>query len=254
MKLLCVLAMLLTGCAVYTVDPGFRGVKVTMGKVDPQVLGEGAGLKLPLFTTVNEVTIRQQSYSMKSEDYSADLQQVTHEVRVLYRIPEANVIQIFQNYSGNTWESLVEPRVQQALKAASARQTADSLVKKRDVIRAEALEAIRKDLNGLLLIDDIIIANEHLSDLLEKSIEAKMVQEQEAEKAVFTKKKAEMDAQTAIVVAEGQAKSLSIQGEAIRKNPETMQMELIKKWNGVSPMVVGAGTGTNILFPVGKKE
>lgn len=247
-------ALFLTGCGCTIVDPGNRGVKVYLGEVSPNVLPEGLVWHQPLLTSVHQVSVRQQTKSMKSEDYSSDLQQVTHDIKVLYRIPEQNVVAIFQKYSGDPWDSLIEPRVQQALKAASAKQNAESLVKHRDLVKAEALASVKEALNGLIIVEDIVISNETLSKDLEHAIEQKMVQEQEAEKAKFRKIQAQTDAETAAIVAQGQANALEIQGMALRKNPETMQMEMIKKWNGVTPLVVGGGSGTNILLPLNERK
>lgn len=246
-------ALFLTGCGCTVVDPGNRGVKVHLGEVTPNALPEGLVWHQPLLTSIHEVSIRQQTKSVKSEDYSSDLQQVTHDIKVLYRIPEENVVAIFQKYAGDPWESLIEPRVQQSLKAASAKQNAESLVKHRDLIKAEALASVKDALKGLIIVEDIVITNETLSKDLEHAIEQKMVQEQEAEKAKFKKIQAQTDAETAAIAAQGQANALEIQGIALRKNPETMQMEMIKKWNGVTPLVVGGGQGTNILLPLDKK-
>src|SRR5271165_4634218 len=98
----------------YVVDPGFRGVEVTLGKVSPVFKPEGFGYKTPLITTIVPVTIRQQTKELTAECYSSDLQQVKTELRVLYRIPESSVVKIYQAYSGDPFDSLIAPRVQEA--------------------------------------------------------------------------------------------------------------------------------------------
>src|SRR2546429_5637194 len=84
----------------YVVQPGFRGVEVTLGKVSPVFKPEGFGLKKPFITTIVPVLIRQQTREIHAPCYSADLQQVNMELRVLYRIPEASIVTIYQNYAG----------------------------------------------------------------------------------------------------------------------------------------------------------
>jgi len=78
----------------YVVQPGERGIEVTLGKVSPVFKPEGFGLKTPFITTVVPVTIRQQTREVSADCYSSDLQQVKMDLRVLYRIPEASVVQI----------------------------------------------------------------------------------------------------------------------------------------------------------------
>src|ERR1035437_45610 len=79
----------------YVVDPGFRGVEVTLGKVSPVFKPEGFGCKTPFITTIVPVTIRQQTRDLTADCYSSDLQQVKTELRVLYRVPEASIVQIY---------------------------------------------------------------------------------------------------------------------------------------------------------------
>src|SRR5688572_3460725 len=100
----------------YVVDPGFRGVQVTLGKVSAVPKQEGFGLKPPLVSRIHQVLIRQQAAKFDAECYSSDLQQVKISVRVLYRIPEAKVVTLYRDYQGEVFPSLVQPRVAEALK------------------------------------------------------------------------------------------------------------------------------------------
>ena len=88
-----------------------------------------------------------------------------------------------------------------------------------------------------------------LSKELESAIEQKMVQEQEAAKAKFIKDQVVIEAQTAVIKAEGEAKAIKVRGDAIRQNPGVVSLMIAEKWNGVSPLVVG-GSGSNIMLPI----
>src|SRR4029078_9156464 len=85
--------------ATYVVNPGYRGVQVTLGKVSPVAKPEGFGLKMPFITRVYPVFIRQQAGKFDAECYSSDLQQVKIALRVLYRIPENRVVSVFRDYA-----------------------------------------------------------------------------------------------------------------------------------------------------------
>ena len=108
---------------------GIGGVEVTLGKVSPVPKGEGFGMKAPFVTGVYPVTIRQQAAKFDAECYSSDLQQVKIAVRVLYRAPEANVVTLFRDYTGDWFESLVQPRVAEAIKELTALRTAEVIVR-----------------------------------------------------------------------------------------------------------------------------
>src|SRR5882672_1580664 len=101
--------ILMASSGTYVVHPGYRGVEVTMGKVTPMPKKEGFGFKMPLITRVEPTSVRQQTAEDKAECYSADLQQIHIELRVLYRIPENSVVKLYQGYDGDPFQSLVAP-------------------------------------------------------------------------------------------------------------------------------------------------
>lgn len=238
----------------FTIPPGHRGVLVTMGKVSPVFAPEGFGFKAPFITTVIPISIRQQTKVAEADCYSSDLQQIKIELRVLYRIPESQIVKIFQEYSGDPFDSLVSPRVAEALKEVAALQSAEQIVKKREEIKTKALESAKAKVGALLVIEDVVIQDVALSKELETAIEAKMVQEQEAAKAKFVQQKAEIEANTAIIKAKGEAEAIRVRGRALQDSPGLVQLQIVEKWNGVTPLVVGnGGSGANILLPIAGK-
>lgn len=242
--------------ATYVVQPGFRGVEVTLGKVSDQFKPEGFGTMTPFVTHIISIPVRQIARSLPSETYSSDLQQVNVNLRVLYRIPEASVVRIYKEYAGDPFDSLIAPRVQEALKEITALQSAEQIVKKREEIKTKALLAARDKIGGILFIEDLVIEDIVLSKELEAAIESKMVQEQEAAKARFTQQKAQIEADTAIIKAKGEAEAIRVRAEAIRDNPGLIQLQIVEKWDGKAPLVIGGGgeaggNGANILLPLG---
>ena len=238
----------------YTVQPGFRGVEVTLGKVSRAFKPEGFGMKAPFVTTIIPVTIRQQTKIVKAECYSSDLQQVTMELAVLYRIPESSVVRIYQEFAGDPFDNLIAPRVNEALKEVTALQSAEMIVKKREEIKTKGLAASKQKIGDILFVEDIVIQNIQLSHELEAAIEAKMVQEQEAAKSRFTQQKAQIEADTAVIKAKGDAESIRIRGEALKQTPAFIELQIVEKWDGKTPLVIGGGagaSGANILLPLG---
>jgi len=237
----------------YVVEPGFRGVQVTLGKVNDQFKPEGFGTKQPFISNIIPVPVRQLARELTAECYSSDLQQVTIELRVLYRIPEASVVRIYKEYSGNPFDSLIAPRVLEALKEVTALQSAEQIVKQREQIKLKALAAAKEKIGAILEIEDLIMENIALSKELETAIESKMVQEQEAAKARFTQQKAQIESATAIIKAKGEAEAIRIRGEALRDTPGLIQLQIVEKWDGKAPLVISGGenSGTNFILPLG---
>src|SRR5476651_2221049 len=143
----------------YVVQPGTRGVEVTLGKVSPVFKPEGFGFKTPFITTIVPVSVRQQTRELTAECYSSDLQQVKTELRVLYKIPESSIVKIYQQFAGDPFDSLIAPRVQEALKEATALQSAEQIVKQREAIKSSALAAAQKKVGDIVIIVDVVIQN-----------------------------------------------------------------------------------------------
>jgi len=232
----------------YVVDPGERGVKVTLGDMSNDFVPPGFGFRMPFMTTIRRVNVQQDTREVSADCFSSDLQQIDVRLKVLYRIPETSVVRVLRDYAGNPFEKLILPRVQEATKEVTALKSAADIVKMREQIKAAALDASRTKVGDILIIEDLVIEDVKLSKELEQAIEAKMVQQQEAEKAVFRMQQAKTDAETLIIKAHADAESIRIQGEALEKAPKLVELKTVEKWNGVAPQVVGGGS--NILLPI----
>jgi prohibitin 2 len=243
--------------ATYVVEPGTRGIKVTLGKAADQFLPEGFGFKAPFITSIVPVNIRQKTQAARAECFSSDLQQVTLELRVLYRAPEESVVEIFKQYAGDPFDSLIAPRVQEAMKEVTASMTAEQIVKKREEVKQKSLAAARQKIGSILWLEDIVIRNIDLSSELEHAIEAKMVAEQQAAQARFSQVQAQVEAETAVIRAKGEGEAIQIRGDALKLNPAFLRLQLVERWNGKSPLVVPVpanNTGAGLLLPLGPVE
>lgn len=248
-----------SGCTCHTTEPGNRSVLVSWGKMQEPSLAPGFNWAGP-GGDFYDVSIRQQKQELKASAASSDLQDVGVQVVVLFRIPEANVTKIYADYHGEPFDVLVAPRVQESVKEATASRTAEMIVKQREAVKQETLSTVRKKVGDILIIEDILISDLTLTPQLKAAIEAKMVQEQEASKAKFTQQKAEIDADikrteakgladATLLQAKADAESIKIRGEALRSSPGVVELQLIEKWNGVSPQVVSGGSGVSLLLP-----
>lgn len=249
--------VVLGGASSYIIEPGTRGVKITLGKASDQFLPEGFGFRTPFITRIVPVVIQQRTVALRADCFSSDLQQVSVELRVLYRVPEASVVQIFREFAGDPFDSLIAPRVQEALKEVTAVLSAEQIVKGRDDVKAKAIVAARSKIGEMLTVEDIVIRDIDLSKELETAIEAKMVAEQEAARARFTQLQTQIEASTAVIRAEGEAKAIRVRGEALKLNPAYLRLQIVEKWNGKSPLVVPAdknNSGPNLLLPLGAIE
>lgn len=240
------------------VEPGSRGIRVTLGKVSPTFEGEGLKFKAPFITEIVQLSVRQQTEELSTECYSSDLQQVRATMRILYRIPENAVVPLFRDYEGAEYQALIAPRVVEALKEAASAQSAELIVQNREAIKLQTLEATRKKIGELpeggplISIEDITLSDLTLSAELNAAIEQKMTQREEAERARFVQRQAEIEAQTVIIKAKGDAESIDIRGKALRESPAFLKLQIVERWDGTSPLVIGGatGSGANVLMPL----
>lgn len=246
--------VLIASSTTYIIDPGNRGIKVTLGKTSGQFLPEGFGFKAPFVTDIVPINIRQRTRSVRADCFSSDLQQVIMELRVIYRVPEGSVVQIYREFSGDPFDSLIAPRVQEAIKEVSALLTAELLVKKREEIKQKTMAAAKLKIGSLLIVEDVVIRDIVLSAELERAIEAKMVAEQQASQARFTQIQTKTEAETAVISARGEAEAIRVRGDALRLSPSYLRWKIVDRWSGRSPMVVPESAnrnGAELLLPLG---
>ena len=254
-----VLFLLLIGVSAssYVIEPGTRGLKVTLGKTSENFLPEGFGFKTPFVTSIVAINVRQRTQSVRADCFSSDLQQVKIELRVLFRAPESSVVQIYREFAGDPFDSLIAPRVQEAIKEVTALLTAEQIVKSREDIKKKTLVAAKQKIGALLVVEDIVLRDITLSNELEKAIEAKMVAEQQANQARFTQIQTQVEAETAVISAKGEAEAIRVRGDALRQSPAFLRWKIVERWNGRSPMVVPSGPENSeaaLLLPIGPAE
>lgn len=231
------------------INPGERGVVVTLGALSKQVKGEGLSMRIPLVQNIHRVSVKQQTMVGEATCYSSDLQTMTIRYQVIWQVPEGSLIKIFQEYQGDVYSQFVEPRIQEAMKNASAKYTAENFVKSREKVKIQVLEQLKHDLRNVVRVIDLPITNVDLSDALEHAIEQKQVKEQEALAKKYELDKAQKDAEITIVQAQAEAKAMQITGDSLRATPQLASLKAIEKWNGVGPVVSGGG---NNLFDVSR--
>jgi prohibitin 2 len=81
-----------------------------------------------------------------------------------------------------------------------------------------------------------------------------MVAEQQAAQARFTQVQTQVEAETAVIKARGEAEAITVRGDALKLNPAFLRLQIVERWNGKSPLVVPAdpaNAGAGLLLPLG---
>ncbi len=241
----------------FTIVPnGFRGVKLTFGKASEPALSEGLHFILPMAQSVYRMPILVEKAVTDSIAASRDLQRVTTQVALNYHLDPSRVVRVYRQLGPfeNVAPRIIDPAVQEAMKAITALYTAEQLVTKRpevaDAIRANLVKRLsRHD----IIVDEFAITNFRFSESFDTAIEAKTVAEQQKLKAERDLERIRVEAEQRIAQAraeaesqklnaEAQAAALSMQRDAI--TPELIelrrveaQLRAIEKWDGRLPNV-----------------
>jgi prohibitin 1 len=235
------------------IGPGERGVIINLGKVNMEkILFEGFHWRLPVVTAVRKMTVQIQKSEMDANAATKDLQTVRAKVAINWKLDPAKVNIIYQTI-GNEEDVLgdiMHPAVNEVLKAACAKKTAESILVERESLKKEVDEnfKVRVEKYGIIVVD-INLVNFDFSPEFNRSIEEKQIAEQNAKKAIYVAKQAEAEAQAKINQARGDA-------EAQRLQRATLSNVMIKKlwidkWDGKLPKVM---TGANSNFMIDLKS
>jgi prohibitin 2 len=238
-----------------TVETGDVGVVTNFGKVTGTVLDSGWHIVGPV-DHVTDVSIRTITTQTDADCFSSDLQEVKITLAVQTRITKENASKIYQNY-GPDYMTQATPKILDALKAETAKYEAAQIIANRDKIRSETMRAASERLQDFVEVQDFSIVNVSFSDDYEKAIEAKQVAQQRAEQAKYELQQAQIEADTKVAAAKGEAQAIEIRGDALSKNPEVIDLELINKWDGKAPdtLVTGGagGSAASIVLPLSHK-
>jgi prohibitin 2 len=241
---------------VATVPNGHRGVMLTFGKAATEPLNEGLHFRIPIAQTLYRMPVQVQRSETESEAASKDLQRVTTQVVLNYHVEPTRAVEVYQQLGAfeNIEPRIIDPTIQEAMKAVTARFTAEQLITKRPEVSADIREAVhgRLERHGLI-VDEFSITNFRFSESFDHAIEAKTVAEQQKLKAERDLERIRVEAEQRIeqaraeaesqkLNAQAQAEALKLQREAI--TPELIelrrveaQLRAIEKWNGQMPNV-----------------
>jgi regulator of protease activity HflC (stomatin/prohibitin superfamily) len=236
----------------YTVvDTGTRGVLKTFGEVTG-VFEEGLHFRTPFVTSVVSVDVKTRRYESNSSAASRDLQIVTTQVVLNYHPDPATVGTLVRDIGVDYEPKVIDPAIQESVKAATARFTAEELITQRPLVSESLRDVLGTRLTPRgIIVEDLSITEFNFSPEFSKAIEAKQVAEQDALRAERELRrvqiesqqqvaKANAQAEAQLTVAKAEAEALRLQREVI--SPALLQLRFIEKWNGVLPRF-NAGDG-----------
>jgi regulator of protease activity HflC (stomatin/prohibitin superfamily) len=221
------------------VEAGHVGVVTRFGAVN-RVANPGIVLKIPFVEYVNEMETRTQKEQVDAQAASKDLQVVKSTIALNFHLRGEKAVDVYQNLGIEYKERIIAPAMQEAFKATTARFTASDLISKREAVKIQAYDELKKRLEKYnVIVDDFNIVNFDFSSEFNNAIENKTVAQQ-------NKERAQIEAETALVKAQGQADAQSKLRESGSLTPEYLQFLAVEKWNGVLPNATNGVPFVNI--------
>lgn len=258
--------VLLSGMAV-VVEARHVGVLRTLGAVRAEPLKEGFHFKRPFIDQVEQVDIRLIASHAQATAASRDLQTVTTQVTTQYSM-QGELAPLTYQRVGNLAKisaALVEPAIQECVKAVTAKFTAEELVTKREFVKQQIQQALvsyinttllEKGLENSLIVANVAITDFNFSQEFNRAIELKVQAEQQALQAKNEKIKrvtqAEAAASERTLAADAEAYSTEVQSkaradaikreaDALKQSPELIRLRAVEKWDGMLPRITSGG-------------
>ena len=188
------------------IEAGTRGVVLAFGKVTGRILPEGLYFITPGVERVEIMDVLIQKDQTPTQASSKDLQEVSTEVTVNYRLNPVLVGQVYQDFRQNYVSTIISPQIQEAVKAVTAGYNAEELITRRADVRNSIEVSLRENIQPFgVLIEKVAITDFQFSTIFAQSIERKVVAQQSAMEAENKLLQVEAEAKQAEALAFGLA-------------------------------------------------
>lgn len=230
------------------VPVGYRGIATRLGTPTGEIREEGLHFRIPLVEGNKNVEVRVQKKEADASAASKDLQTVNSKIAVNFSIDPTRVIDLYRSVGDDYDDRVVAPAIQESVKSITAKYTAEELITKRTEVSDNILAELKGRVGQYgIVASDLNILDFDFSDSFNQSIERKVTAQQDALAAENKLKQVKFESDQAIAVATGKAQAQKIEGEALRSNPEVLQLRAVEKWNGILPVYMTAGSATPFI-------
>ena len=185
-----------------TVPTGHTGIVTSFGHVEDGTYEAGVHFCAPWKSVVN-MDNRNQKASVDLQCFSSDIQEVAVTYTINYQISKANAQTIYKEIGVAYYDTVITPRVQEAVKSEFAKYTAEQLLDNRSLL-SQNIRATLTDKLSLynIIVVDASVENLDFSDVFTDAVEAKQVAEQKSKQAQIEQQQKIMEAEAAAQRAE----------------------------------------------------
>ena len=227
------------------IGAGERGILLNFGAVQGKVLNEGIHYRVPVMQEIIAMDVQIHKARTDAASASSDLQEVAMSVALNYHVMPDKANVVYQTIGLQFRPRIIDPAIQEVVKAVSARYSAEELITKRPAVSREMQQALTERLlMSNISVDAFSIVSFRFSAKFTDAIEAKQTAEQNALKAKRDLDRIRVEAEQTIAAATAEAEALRLQKMNI--SPDLIELrkieanlKAIEKWNGILPQVTG---------------
>lgn len=265
MAVLISLVLVFSGSLVKIIPAGHVGVVFNLfGGVEKRVLHEGVNVLLPVVETAAVYDTRKISYSFTDgfdknnvgqsiKCQTNDGQNVSIDVTVIAHLEKDKAWKLHQNLGMDYAERLIVPQTRSIFRNIVAKYPIDTVyTTSRTGLALDAQRALKDSFqkSGVIL-DELLIRAIEFSPAFAEAVERKQIALQESQRQNWIKKTAERDKERKIIEGEGDARALSVRGQALLLDPRIAELEFLEQLEQ-SPNEVTVITGTkNAILSIG---
>ena len=239
------LAALVMSCITF-VSANTVGVKYSaFSGTSKETLDEGLHFKTP-FDKIYEIDTTVQERSVKDVMVQTnDAQFLTMNINVKYQVTTKDAFKVYKGYKtlDTLNKNIIANYAQQALSEVCTQYNIiDILGDKRNEVLAKASELLKeKYANEGVTFKSLTVKDMDAGDEIEKAIKDEAVAKKEVETAEQRKQKAQKEAETKLIEAQGEAEANA--AKSIQLTDQILKEKIIEKWNGELSKV-GGSNGT----------
>lgn len=235
--------------SIVIVPAGHVGVVFNvLGGVQQDEIGEGLHVVVPVLQQVTLYDTRQQELTLarvqgdQISARSSEGLEIVVDVTVLYQVVGSEAARVHQDIGTSYEEVRIRPEVRSQIRDGISEFDAANLISsERDdlqqMIEGNLAERLRRDNVRVL---SVLLRDVSIPESITQAIEEKQAAEQQVAVEENRRLQSEISAQrrvieatgerdAAVAKAEGEAEALRLRGEALRDNPEVVQLEVAQR-------------------------
>ncbi len=248
----------------FIVNPWERWMIIRLWNIKNKIYEPWLHLKAPFVEHAKYMNIQTQKIEKHAESASKDLQIVNSTIAFNYSVVPSEVINIYKNI----WDldvvefRIIEPAIQETVKATTALFTAEELITKRQEVSVQMKQILFDKMKKIWLnVSDINIIDFQFSEEFNKAIENKVKAEQEAlaekNKLEQVKYEAQQRIETSrwrweakVLEAKAQAESIRIKAESIKAQwwKEYLKLKRIETRDWKLPTTILWSSDSSVLI------